>query len=127
MIHPGDRRCSCVRWPAVTAVHNPSVTTTQLTPLQAAQQSLHQAARIFGDAAPLDASSRFHDLPLRRAAIEFTRELLCALLENNHSGLEESIDDLMNLAEESLKARGGIKDPEFSKKVRAYLGKWSLL
>ena len=42
----------------------------------------------------------------------------------NHSGLEEQIDELMILAEESLKARGGIIDPQFSKKVRAYLAKW---
>lgn len=95
-----------------------------MTPLQAAQQSLQDAARIFGEAPQSDPDSRFADLSLRRAAIEFTRELLCSLLECNHSGLEENIDDLMNLADESLKARRGIRDPELSRKVRAYLAKW---
>ena len=101
------------------------VTTTKLTPLQEAQQRLHEAARQFGEA-PIVEASRFTDLSLRRAAIEFTRELLCSLLGLNHSGLEEHIDDLMNLAEESLKAPGGIHDPELSKRVRAYLKKWSV-
>jgi len=73
-----------------------------------------------------DASSRFADLFLRRAAIEFTRELLCSLLGFNHSGLEEKIDDLMNLADASLKARGGIEDPQLGKQVCAYPPKWGL-
>ncbi|TMQ20162.1 MAG: hypothetical protein E6J91_04475 [Deltaproteobacteria bacterium] len=103
------------------------VTTTKLTPLQEAQQSLQKAARLFGEAPPADASSRFADLSLRRAALEFTRELLCSLLGLSHSGLEENIDDLMNLADESLKARGGIRDPQIAKKVRAYLTKWGSL
>jgi hypothetical protein len=30
----------------------------------------------------------------------------------------------MNLADESLKAPGGIRDPQLGKKVRAYLAKW---
>lgn len=101
-----------------------SVTTTKLTALQQAQQSLHEAARLFQEAPTADTASRFTDLKLRRAAIEFTRELLCALLGFNDSGLEESIDDLMNLADESLKARAGILDPRLSKNVRAYLAKW---
>ena len=104
-----------------------AVTTTKLTPLQEAQQSLQAAARLFGEAPPADAGSRFADLSLRRAAIEFTRELLCSLLGFNHSDLEERIDDLMNLADASLKARGGIKDPQLAKEVRAYLAKWDLL
>ena len=45
----------------------------------------------------------------------------------NHSGLEEHINELMILAEESLKTRGGITDPQLSKKVRAYLDKWGSL
>jgi hypothetical protein len=98
-----------------------------LTPLQEAHQSLQDAARLFGEGPPPDASSRFADLPLRRAAIEFTRELLCGLLGLNHSDLEERIDDLMNLADESLKAPGGIRDPQLAKKVRAYLTKWDPL
>jgi hypothetical protein len=102
------------------------MTTTPLSTLQEAQQSLQEAARQFGEGPAPDASSRFADLFLRRAAIEFTRELLCSLLEFNHSGLEEQIDDLMSLAEESLKARGGIEDPQLGKKVRAYLAKWGL-
>ena len=73
-----------------------------------------------------DISGRFHDLFLRRAAIEFTRELLCSLLEFNHSDLEERIDDLMNLADASLKARDGIRDPQLGKQVRAYLAKWGM-
>lgn len=100
------------------------VTTTPLTPLQEAQQALQEAARRFGEAPALDVSSRFADLPLRRAAIEFTRELLCALLGFGHSGLEEQIDDLVNIADASLKAPGGIRDPQIAKEVRAYLVKW---
>jgi hypothetical protein len=103
------------------------VTTTNLTALQEAQHSLQEAARQFGEAPPADASSRFADLLLRRAAIEFTRELLCSLLGFNHSDLEERIDDLMNLADASLKARGGIWDPQLGKDVRAYLDKWDLV
>jgi len=102
------------------------VTTTTLSPLQEAQRSLHEAARQFSAAETPDVSSRFADLSLRRAAIEFTRELLCSLLGLNHSGLEERINDLMNLADASLKARGGIKDPHLGKQVRAYLAKWDL-
>ena len=92
--------------------------------MQEAQQSLQEAARQYGEAPPPDARSRFVDLPLRRAAIEFTRELMCSLLGFNHSGLEEEIDDLMNLADASLKAPGGIKDPQLGKEVRAHLAKW---
>ena len=103
------------------------MSTTKLTTLQEAQQSLQEAARRFGEAPPPDGSSRFADLHLRRAAIEFTRELLCSLLGFNHSDLEEHIDELMILAEESLKTRGGITDPQLSKKVRAYLAKWGSL
>ena len=100
------------------------MSTTKLTALEEAQQSLQEAARRFGGAPPPDASSRLADLHLRRAAIEFTRELLCSLLGFNHSGLEEQIDDLMILAEESLKTRGGITDLQLSKQVHAYLAKW---
>ena len=96
----------------------------KLTALQEAQQSLQEAARQLGGAPAIDSSSRFADLFLRRAAIEFTRELLCSLLGLNHSGVEEKIDDLMNLAEASLKARGGVQDPQVSRQVRAYLVKW---
>ena len=102
------------------------VTTTKLTALQAAQQLLQEAARRFGEAPEVDPSSRFADLFLRRAAIEFTRELLCSLLGLNNSGLEEKIDELMSLADASLKARAGIRDPQLSKDVRAYLAKWDL-
>ena len=63
--------------------------------LQEAQQSLQEAARRFEGSQPPDASSRFADLHLRRAASEFTRELLCSLLGFNHSGVEEQIDELM--------------------------------
>src|SRR5262249_54852862 len=82
-----------------------AVTTTKLTALQEAQQSLQEAARLFGEAPPPDASSQFADLFLRRAAIEFTRELLCSQLGFNHSGFEEKIDDLMNLADASESTR----------------------
>lgn len=100
------------------------MTTNQLTPLQEAQQSPQDAARRFGETPISDASNRFADMPLRRAAIEFTRELLCALLGLGHSGLEEQIDDLVNIADASLKAPGGIRDPQIAKDVRAYLAKW---
>jgi len=103
------------------------MSTTKLSTLQEAQQSLQEAARRFGEAPSADDSSHFVDLHLRRAAIEFTRELLCSLLGFNHSSLEEHIDDLMILAEESLKTRAGITDPQLSKKVRAYLAKWGPL
>jgi hypothetical protein len=100
------------------------VTTTKLTTLQEAQQSLQDAARRFGGAPADDAGSRFADLALRRAAIEFTRELLCALLGLGHVDLEERIDDLVNIADASLKAPGGIRDPQITKEIRAYLAKW---
>jgi hypothetical protein len=43
------------------------------------------------------------------------------------TGEAQGIDDFMNLADESLKAPGGITEPQIGKKVRAYLTKWEPL
>jgi hypothetical protein len=46
------------------------------------------------------------------------------LLGFNHTDLEDHVNELIYLAELSLKARGGIRDPALSKQVRAYFAKW---
>lgn len=99
---------------------------TKLNPLQEAQQALQAAARQFGDPPTPDDRSRFTDLALRRAAIEFTRALMVELLGFNNTPLEDHVNELIYLAELSLKARGGICDPGLSKQVRAYFAKWDL-
>lgn len=101
-----------------------TTTTTDPIPLRDAQQSLQEAARQFRDAPTPEDNSRFTDLALRRAAIEFTRALMVELLGFNHTDLEDHVNELIYLAELSLKARGGIRDPALSKQVRAYFAKW---
>jgi hypothetical protein len=111
----------------VTGRDKPSVvTTTKLTVLQEARQDLQKAARQFSEAPDLDPNSRFGDLFLRRAAIMFTRELTIALLGFHNTGLEDKIDELMHLAEASLKAPGSIRDVQIGRLFREYRARWHL-
>lgn len=65
-----------------------------------AAAALREAAKLFDKAPAPDAAGRFSDLFLRRAAVEFVRELLCSLLEHDLSPID--VHELHDIAVDSL-------------------------